>query len=144
MQNVYYGSLSQYVNAVAEALKTEYEAIAACGYVLQIDGPDLAMERHRQFAGRPLAEFLEFLELTISAINRALANVPREQVRLHVCWGNYEGPHNFDVPLDDLLPYLYQARVGALVLSMANPRHAHEHRCLRGIRSPATGWWSQA
>jgi len=131
MQNDYYGSMSQYVNAVAEALKTEYEAIAARGYVLQIDGPDLAMERHRQFAGRPLAEFLEFLDLTISAINRALANVPREQVRLHVCWGNYEGPHNFDVPLDDLLPHLYQARVGALVLSMANPRHAHEYRCLR-------------
>jgi len=139
MQNDYYGSMSQYVNAVAEALKTEYEAIAARGYVLQIDGPDLAMERHRQFAGQPLEEFLEFLDLTISAINRALANVPREQVRLHVCWGNYEGPHNFDVPLDDLLPHLYQARVGALVLSMANPRHAHEHRCL--LRHPLPRDW---
>jgi 5-methyltetrahydropteroyltriglutamate--homocysteine methyltransferase len=130
MQNTYYGSLPEYVNAVADALKTEYEAIAARGLVLQIDAPDLAMERHRQFADRPLAEFLEFLDLTISAINRALANVPRDQVRLHVCWGNYEGPHNFDVPLDDLLPHLYQARAGALVLSMANPRHAHEYHCL--------------
>ncbi len=130
MENDYYRSLPEYVNAVAAALKTEYETIAAQGLVLQIDGPDLAMERHRLFADRPLAEFLDFLDLTIAAINGALVNVPRDQVRLHVCWGNYEGPHNFDVPLDELLPHLYEARVGALVLSMANPRHAHEYRSL--------------
>jgi len=130
MQNDYYGSLAEYVNAVADALRTEYEAIVAQGFVLQIDGPDLAMERHRLFADRPLAEFLDFVELTISAINRALANMPRDRVRLHVCWGNYEGPHTFDVPLDDLVARLYEARVGGLVLSMANPRHAHEHRSL--------------
>ena len=130
MQNDHYPSLAEYVNAVADALKTEYEAIAAQGLVLQIDGPDLAMERHRLFADRPLSEFLDFLDLTIGAINRALANVPRDQVRLHVCWGNYEGPHTFDVPLDDLLPHLYRANVGGLVLSMANPRHAHEYRSL--------------
>jgi len=130
MQNDYYGSLADYVNAVADALRTEYEAIVAQGFVLQIDGPDLAMERHRLFADRPLAEFLDFVELTISAINRALAKVPRDRVRLHVCWGNYEGPHTFDVPLDDLAARLYEARVGGLVLSMANPRHAHEHRTL--------------
>jgi 5-methyltetrahydropteroyltriglutamate--homocysteine methyltransferase len=130
MQNDYYGSLAEYVNAVADALRTEYEAIVAQGFVLQIDGPDLAMERHRLFADRPLAEFLDFVELTITAINRALANVPRERVRLHVCWGNYEGPHTFDVPLDELAARLYKARVGGLVLSMANPRHAHEHRTL--------------
>jgi 5-methyltetrahydropteroyltriglutamate--homocysteine methyltransferase len=91
------------VNAVANALRTEYETIVGQGPVLQIDGPDLAMERHRLFADRPLAEFLDFLDLTIAAI------------------GNYEGPHNFDVPLDDLLPHLYEARVGGLVRSMANP-----------------------
>ena len=130
MQNDYYGSMPEYVNAVAAALKTEYETIARQGLVLQIDGPDLAMERHRLFADRPLAEFLDFLDLTVAAINGALINVQQDQVRLHVCWGNYEGPHNFDVPLDDLLPHLYQARVGGLVLSMANPRHAHEHRSL--------------
>jgi len=139
MQNEYYRSLPEYVDAVGAALKTEYEAVASQGLVLQIDGPDLAMERHRLFADRPLAEFLEFLGATISAINRALVNVPREQVRLHVCWGNYEGPHNFDVPLDDLLPHLYEARVGALVLSMANPRHAHEYRSL--IRHPLPRDW---
>lgn len=130
MQNDHYGSLAEYVNAVADALRTEYEAIVAAGFVLQIDAPDLAMERHRLFADRPLDEFLDFVGLTVSAINRALANVPRDQVRLHVCWGNYEGPHTFDVPLDDLAARLYQARVGALVLSMANPRHAHEYRTL--------------
>jgi len=128
MQNDHYGSLAEYVNAVADALQTEYEAIVAQGFVLQIDAPDLAMERHRLFADRPLEEFLDFVELTVAAINRALANVPRDRVRLHVCWGNYEGPHTFDVPLDDLAARLYQARVGALVLSMANPRHAHEHK----------------
>jgi 5-methyltetrahydropteroyltriglutamate--homocysteine methyltransferase len=130
MQNDYYGSLDEYVGAVADALRIEYEAVAARGLVLQIDGPDLAMERHRLFADRPLEEFLEFLDLTIAAINRALANVPAERVRLHVCWGNYEGPHDCDVPLEALLPHLYQARAGALVLSMANPRHEHEYRRL--------------
>jgi 5-methyltetrahydropteroyltriglutamate--homocysteine methyltransferase len=97
------------------------------------------MERHRLFADRPLAEFLDFLDITIAAINGALINVPQDQVRLHVCWGNYEGPHNFDVPLDELLPHLYQSRVGALVLSMANPRHAHEHRSL--TRHPLPRDW---
>ena len=139
MQNAYYNTLPEYVNAVADALRTEYETIAGQGLVLQIDGPDLAMERHRLFADRPLVEFLDFLDLTIAAINRALINVPPDQVRLHVCWGNYEGPHNFDVPLDDLLPHLYEARVGGLVLSMANPRHAHEYRSL--TRHPLPRDW---
>ena len=140
MQNEHYGSLAEYVNAVADALRTEYEAIVAAGFVLQIDAPDLAMERHRLFAERPLDEFLDFVGLTVSAINRALANVPRDQVRLHVCWGNYEGPHTFDVPLDDLVARLYQARVGALVLSMANPRHAHEYRSL--AKNPLPRDWN--
>ena len=140
MQNDYYGSLEDYVSAVAEALRTEYEAVAAAGFVLQIDAPDLAMERHRLFADKPLAEFLGFVELTVLAINRALAKVPREQVRLHVCWGNYEGPHTFDVPLEDLAARLYEARVGGLVLSMANPRHAHEHKSL--ARHPLPRDWN--
>ncbi len=136
MQNDYYGSLAEYVEAVAEALRTEYEAIVARGMVLQIDGPDLAMERHRLFAERPLDEFLEFVDVTVAALNRALRNVPADRVRLHVCWGNYEGPHVFDVPLEELAPHLYTARVGGLVLSMANPRHAHEHRILAKCPPP--------
>jgi len=136
MQNHYYASLAEYIEALATALRTEYEAIAAAGHVLQIDGPDLAMERHRQFADRPLDEFLAFVDLTVSALDRALSDVPPSQVRLHVCWGNYEGPHTHDVPLEALLPHLYRARAGALVLPMANPRHAHEYRCLARHRLP--------
>jgi 5-methyltetrahydropteroyltriglutamate--homocysteine methyltransferase len=129
MLNEYYPRYEDYVFAVADALATEYEYIAAQGLVLQVDCPDLAMERHTSFAERPLGDFLSFVDLNIAAINRAVAHIPRDRVRMHVCWGNYEGPHTFDVPLEEVLPRLYQAQVGALVLSMANPRHAHEHQC---------------
>ena len=139
MQNDFYGSLEAYIDAAADALRSEYEAIAARGHILQIDAPDLAMERHRLFAERPLADFLGFVDLSVAALNRALANIAPERVRLHVCWGNYEGPHNFDVPLEDLLPQLFAARVGGLVLSMANPRHAHEHRVIARLGLPR-GW----
>jgi len=144
MQNDHYGSLAEYVDAVAVALQTEYEAIVAQGHVLQIDGPDLAMERHRLFADRPLEEFLDFVELTVSAINRALVNVPRERVRLHVCWGNYEGPHTFDVPLHDLAERLYRARVGALVLRWPTRATPTSTAPSPGSRCRATGTWSRA
>ena len=133
MQNAYYESEEAYLAALGEALRIEYETIAKHGYVLQIDAPDLAMERHITYQDRPLADFLEFAERVIATINAALVNVPREQVRLHVCWGNYQGPHDCDVPLADILPVLKQARVGALVLPFANPRHAHEYRALVGL-----------
>ncbi len=135
--NAHYATLEQYVDAVADALRPEYEAIASHGFVLQIDAPDLAMERHTLFADRPLDDFLAFVSHVIDATNRALANVPRDRVRLHMCWGNYEGPHTHDVELAPLLPHLYRARAGALVLSMANPRHAHEHRVLRAHPLPS-------
>ena len=128
MLNEFYRSTDEYLTAVAEALRTEYEYIVAQGFLLQIDAPDLAMERHTAYADRPVAEFVAFVDQTIAAINRALTNIPRDRVRLHVCWGNYEAPHQFDVPLDDILPHLYAANVGALMLSMANPRHEHEYR----------------
>jgi 5-methyltetrahydropteroyltriglutamate--homocysteine methyltransferase len=136
MLNEHYRSLQDYIVALADALRIEYETIASRGLVLQIDAPDLAMERHTSYAGRPLNEFLDFVDLVIAAINRALENVPRDRVRLHVCWGNYEGPHNRDVALDDILPRLLKARVGALLLSMANPRHEHEYRCFERHRLP--------
>ena len=131
MPNAYYDSEAAYLDAVADALAPEYSAIAARGVVLQVDCPDLAMERHTSFADRPLADFIAWIERAVEALNRALASVPPERVRMHVCWGNYEAPHIFDVALEAILPVLYRARVGALVLSMANPRHAHEHRCLQ-------------
>jgi 5-methyltetrahydropteroyltriglutamate--homocysteine methyltransferase len=137
MTNAHYPRLEDYVEALAVALATEYEAIVAAGFVLQLDCPDLAMERHTLFADRPLEEFLAFVELVTSAIDRALAGVPRDRVRLHVCWGNYEGPHVFDVPLEEILPRLYAARPGALMLPLANPRHAHEHRVIARHPPPA-------
>ncbi len=139
MQNAHYETLGEYIDAVADALRIEYETIAAHGFLVQIDAPDLAMERHTLFADKPLDEFLEFVDRVIDATNRALENVPPERVRLHVCWGNYEGPHTHDVELAPLLPHLYRAHAGALVLSMANPRHAHEHRVL-AANPPPRDW----
>jgi 5-methyltetrahydropteroyltriglutamate--homocysteine methyltransferase len=137
MLNEHYASDAEYLLALADALRPEYEHIVARGLVLQVDCPDLAMERHTSFADRPLADFLARLDLNVAALNRALAGVPRERVRMHVCWGNYEGPHVFDVPLEEILPRLYTARVGAIVLPLANPRHAHEHRAFARHPLPA-------
>jgi 5-methyltetrahydropteroyltriglutamate--homocysteine methyltransferase len=129
MENRYYTSMEEYVHAVAGALASEYHTIVDRGLLLQIDAPDLALERHTLFAHRPLGDFLAWVELVIDAINGALTGIDPGRVRLHVCWGNYEGPHTVDVALENILPLLYQAHVGALVVSMANPRHAHEYRC---------------
>jgi 5-methyltetrahydropteroyltriglutamate--homocysteine methyltransferase len=127
MNNRHYPSQDEYVRAVAAALQTEYRYIVDQGLLLQIDAPDLALERHTLFADRPLEEFLAWVELVISAINDSLAGIDPTKVRLHVCWGNYEGPHTLDVPLKEILSRLYAANVGALVVSMANARHAHEY-----------------
>ncbi len=129
MENRHYPSREEYVSAVADALSIEYRYIVDQGLLLQIDAPDLAMERHTLFADAPIDEFLDWVDVVIEATNRALAGIDPTRVRLHVCWGNYEGPHTLDVALSDILPLLYRAQVGALVLSMANARHAHEHAC---------------
>lgn len=128
MQNAYYDDLPAYVSALAGALREEYQAIARAGFILQIDAPDLALERHTLFQDRPLEEFLAFVRIVVGAINGALEGIPQEQVRLHICWGNYEGPHDSDVPLEDIWPEVSQIQTGAFMLSMANPRHAHEYR----------------
>jgi len=130
VQNRHYDTEEAYLAALAEALAVEYRAVVARGWVLQLDCPDLALERHCSYRDRPLADFLGFVERVVTAINRALAGIPRDRVRLHVCWGNYEAPHDQDVPLEDILPILLRAEVGGLVLPFANPRHAHEVRCL--------------
>ena len=127
MRNQHYDSEEAYLTALADALRFEYEAIVRQGFILQLDCPDLAMERHMSFADRPIGEFIVFVEGVVTAINRALENVPRERVRMHVCWGNYEGPHDCDIPLDDIRAALSQANVGAFVLPLGNPRHAHEY-----------------
>jgi 5-methyltetrahydropteroyltriglutamate--homocysteine methyltransferase len=128
VRNEYYDTLDSYLAALGAALRVEYEAIAAHGFLLQIDAPDLALERHITFKDKPVADFVGFVEQVVATINRAIADIPRDQVRLHVCWGNSESPHDCDVPLEDILPVLLKADVGGLVLPFANPRHAHEFR----------------
>ena len=136
MKNEHYATYEDYVFAVAEEMRKEYELVVSRGLVLQLDCPDLAMERHISYQDEPLEAFQAVVELHIEAINRALVNIPRDRVRLHVCWGNSEGPHHHDVPLEDILPIIYRAKVGALVMEMANPRHAHEHRVYRDLPLP--------
>jgi 5-methyltetrahydropteroyltriglutamate--homocysteine methyltransferase len=132
MKNEHYDTEEAYLEALADALRVEYEAIVGHGFLLQLDCPDLALERHISYQDRPLADFLDFAQRVVAAINRALVNVPRERVRLHVCWGNYEGPHDLDVPLAEILPIIREANVGGFVFPFANPRHAHEYRCFEG------------
>jgi 5-methyltetrahydropteroyltriglutamate--homocysteine methyltransferase len=128
MKNEYYDSEEAYLAALGTALKGEYETIVGRGFLLQLDCPDLALERHLSYQDRPLADFLGFVERVVATINTALQNIPRDRVRLHVCWGNYEGPHDCDVPLADILPIIRQAEVGGFFFPFANPRHAHEYR----------------
>lgn len=133
--NAHYDSHEAYVFALARQMRKEYELIAR-DFVLQIDAPDLAMERTVLFRDKTVAEFLAIAEMHVAALNEALAAIPRERIRLHCCWGNYEGPHVHDVPLREILPVLYQARVGALSVEFANPRHQHEYAALRNHRPP--------
>ena len=129
--DAHYGSHERYVTALARELRKEYELIHARGLVLQLDCPDLAMERVRFFQDASLDDFVRAVEMHVGAINDAVAAIPPERIRLHVCWGNYDGPHTHDVALEAILPVLYRARVGALSLPLANPRHQHEYRVLK-------------
>jgi 5-methyltetrahydropteroyltriglutamate--homocysteine methyltransferase len=131
LRNDYYPSEDLYLAALGEALRVEYEAIVNHGFLLQLDCPDLAMERHYSYQDRPLGDFLGFVDRVVATINAALVNVPRDRVRLHACWGNYEGPHDCDVELQEIMPHLRKLNVGGFVLPFANPRHAHEYAVLR-------------
>jgi 5-methyltetrahydropteroyltriglutamate--homocysteine methyltransferase len=126
MLNAYYPSHEAYLDAIAREMGHEYRAVVDAGFVLQIDAPDLAMERVLLYQDKSDAEFVEIIEQHIAALNKALTGIPRDRVRLHVCWGNWEGPHLHDVALDLLLPVLYQANVGGLSIEFANPRRQHE------------------
>ena len=134
--SAHYGSHEQYITALAREMRKEYELIHARGLVLQLDCPDLAMERARFFRRDSLERFLQMVELHVEAINRAIAAIPPDRIRLHLCWGTYDGPHTHDVPLEAVLPIVTRARVGALSLPLANPRHQHEYRVLRQHRLP--------
>jgi 5-methyltetrahydropteroyltriglutamate--homocysteine methyltransferase len=131
MLNAYYDSHERYVFALAEQMRREYELIHSRGLLLQLDCPDLAMERTRLFQNDSLERFQEIVATHIDAINLAVANIPPERIRLHVCWGNNDSPHIYDVPLEAILPILYRANVGALSLELANPRHQHEYKVFK-------------
>jgi len=134
--NPVYKTDEDYVMAIARELKKEYDYIVSQGYVLQLDAPDLAMERVIMFGDQPLNVFLDSVDLHIAAMNVALADIPRDRVRLHVCYGNWNGPHQDDPDLADLLPHLYKANVGALSIPFGNPRHEHEIGVFKKLPPP--------
>ena len=122
----YHANLDDYLADLAEGMRPEYEAIVAAGLILQIDAPDLGLGRHMMYKTLDEAGFLRRAEIHVEVINAALRNVPRDRVRMHICWGNYEGPHTRDISLGAVLPALLRAKPGALLFEGANPRHAHE------------------
>jgi len=134
--NDYYPTQDAYLEALAEALRSEYEAIVAAGFLLQIDAPDLGMGRHTMYRDRTEEEFTTLAARHIEVLNHALRNVPADRVRMHLCWGNYEGPHHHDVPLARLLPVVLRAKPQALLFEGANPRHAHEWAVFKDARLP--------
>ena len=124
--NEHYASEDAYVAALADAMAREYQLIHEAGLTLQVDCPDLAMSRHRFYAGMSEEDFLRVVDRNVEALNHALAGIPAEKVRLHICWGNYPGPHTYDYPVAKIFGALAKARVGAFVFEAANPRHDHE------------------
>jgi 5-methyltetrahydropteroyltriglutamate--homocysteine methyltransferase len=135
-ENTYYKSREEYLFAIAEAMRPEYETVVKAGFILQIDCPDLAMGRHIQFAAADLPEFRRQAGLNIAALNHALAGVPPDRARVHLCWGNYEGPHHCDVPLADIIDVVFTARPAGLSFEAANPRHAHEWTVFERVKLP--------
>jgi 5-methyltetrahydropteroyltriglutamate--homocysteine methyltransferase len=135
-RNDHYPSQEAYLLAIAEAMRGEYEAIAAAGIIVQIDCPDLAMGRHIQYAELSIEEFRKRAQLHVEALNHALAAVPPERARLHLCWGNYEGPHHCDVPLADIIDIVFTARPTTISFEAANPRHGHEWTVFERVKLP--------
>ena len=134
--NEYYPTHEAYVEAIAHAMREEYEAIAAAGFVLQIDCPDLAMARHTGFQDLTEAQFLRRASFHVEALNEALRNIPADQLRMHVCWGNYEGPHDHDIDVEKVLPTILKAKPSAILFEAANPRHSHEWAAWKQARIP--------
>jgi 5-methyltetrahydropteroyltriglutamate--homocysteine methyltransferase len=131
MLNAYYDSQGSYLAAIAREMRNEYQAIHRGGLILQIDAPDLAMDRTMMYRDLSDAEFIKACELHVAAINKGIEGIPRDRVRLHICYGNWEGPHIHDIALAKILPALYQANVGALSIEFSNPRHAHEYTAFK-------------
>jgi 5-methyltetrahydropteroyltriglutamate--homocysteine methyltransferase len=138
MINAHYASHEAYLEAIAREMRNEYQAIHKAGLILQIDAPDLAMDRTMLYRDLSDAEFVKAVELHVAMINKGIQGIPRKRVRLHICYGNWEGPHIHDIPLERILPALYQANVGALSIEFSNPRHAHEYEALKKHPLPAS------
>ena len=136
MENRYYPSHEAYVEAIAEVMKDEYKAITDAGFVLQIDAPEMCIDRNLEFRDRPIEDFRARLNLWVEALNHALSGIPEEQVRFHICWGNQEGPHIRDVPLMDLVDIMLKVNAGAYSVEASNPRHAHEWRVWKNVKLP--------
>jgi 5-methyltetrahydropteroyltriglutamate--homocysteine methyltransferase len=134
--NRFYGTQDEYLDAVAEVMRIEYRTIVEAGVLLQIDAPDLGMGRHTMYRQRTEKEFLKLAAMHVEVINEALRGIPADRVRVHVCWGNYEGPHHHDVPMERLLPVVLKLRADALLFEAANPRHAHEWAAFAARRIP--------
>jgi len=135
-RNDHYKDFETYIYAIADAMRDEYETVANAGFVLQFDCPDLGMGRHIQYADLDLKEFRKRITLHIEALNHAVKNVPAEKLRMHLCWGNYEGPHHRDVPLADIVDIVFMAKPQAISLEGANPRHAHEYEVFDTVKLP--------
>jgi 5-methyltetrahydropteroyltriglutamate--homocysteine methyltransferase len=136
LRNQHYPSREAYLARLVDVMKEEYDAIHRAGFVLQVDCPDLAMGRHLAFPDLSNAEFVKVAEANVEALNHALRDIPPDRLRLHLCWGNYEGPHHRDIPLRDILPVVLKARPQALSFEGANPRHEHEWVVFREVRLP--------
>jgi 5-methyltetrahydropteroyltriglutamate--homocysteine methyltransferase len=134
--NAYYPSHEAYLTDLVEAMRPEYEAIAAAGFELQLDCPDLAMSRHTGYQDMDEAEFLRTIEANVEALNAATANIPADRMRMHICWGNYEGPHDHDIPLERIIDIVLKARPSTILFEAANPRHEHEWKVWRDAKLP--------
>jgi 5-methyltetrahydropteroyltriglutamate--homocysteine methyltransferase len=134
--NHHYPSHEAYLEALGEAMRHEYEAIVAAGFILQLDSPDLGLGRHMLFKDRPESDYVALANLHVEVLNHALRNVPADRARLHVCWGNYEGPHHHDAPMETVLPIALRAKPQALLFESSNPRHAHEWEVFRDADIP--------
>jgi 5-methyltetrahydropteroyltriglutamate--homocysteine methyltransferase len=135
-RNEHYKTQDDYLFAIAEAMRHEYETVANAGIVLQIDCPDLAMGRHIQYADLSLPDFRKRAQKHVEALNHATRNIPVDRLRMHVCWGNYEGPHHCDVPLADIIDIVFSARPSMISFEAANPRHAHEFTLFERVKLP--------
>ena len=134
--NEYYKNHDEYLEALAEAMRVEYEGIVAAGFLLQLDSPDLGLGRHMLFADKPDEDYQRLAGTHVEVLNHALRNISADRVRMHVCWGNYEGPHHYDAPMSLVLPVALQANIGALLFEASNPRHAHEWTTFRDADLP--------